>query len=212
MAEEEPTEAVSNVVDEIVDDVITSDTTKPSVSAVVLDTIDDIIQNEAPFSETPKAAEKTLVTIIDIGEDASSVRPASSTSSSELHKDDASSNTASSHDGETGAPPVLPRSPGSRYDINGRTAPLPSSATTVVVNGRAVTPEADIKESDVNDKQGMGDSADITMDRAVPAPKRKSIYEKAKDRGVDKVVMRLNREGKEPTSRQVGWRVIFVSY
>ena len=203
LAEEEPIEAVSNVVDDIVDDVITSDTTKPSVSAVVLDTIDDIIQNEAPSSETPKAGTvRTLVTIIDVGEDASSVRSASS---SEIHetKDDASSNTES----EMVAPPVLPRSPGSRYDINGRTAPVPSGATTVIVNGRAVTPE-DVVKIDVSDKKALIDGADITMDRAVPAPKRKSIYEKAKDRGVDKVVMRLNREGKEPTNRQVGWRDI----
>ena len=180
----------------------------PSVSAVVLDTIDDIIQSE-PQSPKPASPEKTLVTIIDVEENASDVCPAASpsSSSSELHetKDDAGSQTPS-HDGET-APPVLPRSPGSRYKVNGRRVPEPTGVTTVIVNGRVVTPEMDKKKDDMNNaRKADGDVGAITMDRTVPAPRKRSIYEKAKDRGVDKVVLRLNREaaGNEPGPRQVG--------
>ena len=205
---EEQAEAASQVVDDIVDDVITSETTKPSVSAVVLDTIDDIIQSE-PQSPKPASPEKTLVTIIDVEENTSDVCPAASpsSSSSELHetKDDTGSQTTS-HDSET-APPVLPRSPGSRYKVNGRSVPEPTGITTVIVNGRVVTPEMDKKKDDMNNaRKAEGDVGTITMDRTVPAPRKRSIYEKAKDRGVDKVVLRLNREaaGNEPASRQVG--------
>lgn len=217
--EEEQTKAVSHVVDDIVNDVITSETAKPSVSAVVLATIDDIIQSE-PQSPKPASPEKTLVTIIDVEENTSDVRPAASpsSSSSELQetKDDTGSQTILSHDNETEPPPVLPRSPGSRYKVNGRKAPELSGVTTVVVNGRVVTPEPDTRQGDLDNEktvdQSSGDSENITMDRTVPAPKRRSIYEKAKDRGVDKVVLRLNREaaGNETVNRHVRTFTFFL--
>lgn len=58
LSEAEKTALASDILDDIVGDVITSDTTQPSVPGIVLDTINDIIMSEVAIAKEEAAKEK----------------------------------------------------------------------------------------------------------------------------------------------------------
>ena len=156
------------------------------MSAVVLDTIEDITQSE-PRSPKLASPEKTLVTIIGVEENMSDVHLMVSLSllSSELHKqDDNSSQTMVSHDNVIVPSPVLPRSLGPEpSDCHERMCRDPRQCS---LNNEKLAKETV--------DQPSGDSGNINMNHTVPALKRKCIYGKTKDHRIEKVVLRLNHE------------------
>ena len=58
LSEAEKTAVGGEILGELIDDVITSDTTQPSVPGIVLDTINDIIMSEVALAKEEAAKEK----------------------------------------------------------------------------------------------------------------------------------------------------------